>query len=150
VVFRVSQDRSVVPAWIRHRLQHWAKEFSVAASAAAPADGEAPVSLPFVPPSQLPWDPHGRMWYLKASRDAVRKEPALQRFHEFLKEQTETGLIVRQEAVSMLPPLLLGVQPAHHVLDMCAAPGSKTTQLLGDLHAGEQRGGNDLAFKQPT
>lgn len=43
------------------------------------------------------------------------------------------GDIVRQEAVSMLPPLLLDVQPEHQVLDMCAAPGSKTTQLLEDL-----------------
>ena len=91
VVFRVSQDRSVVPAWIRHRLQHWAQEFNVraASASASAADGEEAASsaaaAAFVPPSQLPWDPRGRMWYLKASRDAVRKDPALQRFHEFLK-----------------------------------------------------------------
>lgn len=33
----------------------------------------------------------------------------------------------------MLPPLLLDVQPSHTVLDICAAPGSKTSQLLEDV-----------------
>jgi 16S rRNA C967 or C1407 C5-methylase (RsmB/RsmF family) len=49
------------------------------------------------------------------------------------------GAITRQEAVSMIPPLLLAVEPAHRVLDMCAAPGSKTFQLLEMLHV--QAGG---------
>lgn len=35
----------------------------------------------------------------------------------------------------MLPPLFLDVQPQHTVLDMCAAPGSKTTQIIEFLHA---------------
>ncbi|KIJ57652.1 hypothetical protein HYDPIDRAFT_64011, partial [Hydnomerulius pinastri MD-312] len=35
----------------------------------------------------------------------------------------------------MLPPLFLDVQPHHKVIDMCAAPGSKTAQLLEALHA---------------
>lgn len=59
------------------------------------------------------------------------------------------GNVSRQEAVSMIPPLLLDVK-AHHwyvvdepsrlpgisahkaarVLDMCASPGSKTAQML--------------------
>ena len=34
------------------------------------------------------------------------------------------------------PRLLLLLQPHHRVLDMCAAPGSKTFQLLEALHAG--------------
>lgn len=36
----------------------------------------------------------------------------------------------------MIPPLLLGIEPHHKVLDMCAAPGSKTGQLLELLHEG--------------
>jgi NOL1/NOP2/sun family putative RNA methylase len=42
-----------------------------------------------------------------------------------------TGAIYLQELVSMLPPLLLReeLEEAHMVLDGCAAPGSKTTQL---------------------
>lgn len=35
----------------------------------------------------------------------------------------------------MLPPLLLDVQPHHLVFDMCAAPGSKTAQLLEMLYS---------------
>jgi 16S rRNA C967 or C1407 C5-methylase (RsmB/RsmF family) len=35
----------------------------------------------------------------------------------------------------MLPPLLLDVKPHHKVLDMCAAPGSKTAQIVELLHA---------------
>ncbi|MBU1111666.1 MAG: NOL1/NOP2/sun family putative RNA methylase [Nanoarchaeota archaeon] len=39
------------------------------------------------------------------------------------------GKIYIQEAVSMLPPLVLQPQPGDIVLDMCASPGSKTTQM---------------------
>ena len=35
-----------------------------------------------------------------------------------------------QEAVSMIPPMVLDVQPGQRVLDLCAAPGSKTAQLI--------------------
>jgi len=35
----------------------------------------------------------------------------------------------------MLPAMALGVKPHHTVLDLCAAPGSKTMQLLEFLHA---------------
>lgn len=56
-------------------------------------------------------------------------------FHSCLLEHTEIGTIDRQEAVSMLPVLFLDVQPAQHVLDMCASPGSKTTQVIDFLLA---------------
>ena len=49
--------------------------------------------------------------------------------------QTENGNLNRQEAVSMLPPLLLDIQSHHKILDMCASPGSKTSQLIEFLHA---------------
>lgn len=39
------------------------------------------------------------------------------------------GKIYLQSLSSMLPPLALAVQPGQDVLDMCAAPGGKTTQL---------------------
>lgn len=38
----------------------------------------------------------------------------------------------------MIPPLLLDVKPGHVVLDLCAAPGSKSAQLLEMLHQGEE------------
>ena len=46
----------------------------------------------------------------------------------------EGGHITRQEAVSMIPPLLLDVKPHHRVMDLCAAPGSKTAQIIEQLH----------------
>ena len=39
------------------------------------------------------------------------------------------GYIYIQEAVSMIPPLVLDPKAEELVLDMCAAPGSKTTQI---------------------
>jgi 16S rRNA C967 or C1407 C5-methylase (RsmB/RsmF family) len=45
----------------------------------------------------------------------------------------ETGRITRQEAVSMIPVLALGVEAGDMVLDMCASPGSKTTQISEHL-----------------
>ena len=46
----------------------------------------------------------------------------------------ETGRITRQEAASMLPVRLLRTKPEVLSLDLCAAPGSKTTQLGERLH----------------
>lgn len=39
------------------------------------------------------------------------------------------GLIFMQEASSMIPPIVLDVKENMNVLDMAAAPGSKTTQI---------------------
>lgn len=39
------------------------------------------------------------------------------------------GYIYVQEAASMIPPVVLDPQPGDLVLDMCASPGSKTSQM---------------------
>ncbi len=39
------------------------------------------------------------------------------------------GKIYVQEAASMIPPLILKPKPGDALLDLCAAPGSKTTQM---------------------
>lgn len=41
-----------------------------------------------------------------------------------------------QEVVSAIPALVLNVGPGHTVLDMCAAPGSKTLQVLDAMLSG--------------
>jgi len=41
----------------------------------------------------------------------------------------QLGFCYVQEAASMIPPIVLNPKPGDVVLDMCAAPGSKTTQL---------------------
>lgn len=39
------------------------------------------------------------------------------------------GYFYVQEAASMIPPIALGPKPGEVILDMCASPGSKTTQI---------------------
>jgi len=46
----------------------------------------------------------------------------------------ETGRLTRQESVSMIPAIALDAQPGDLVLDMCASPGSKTTQIAEHLN----------------
>ncbi|KAF9788609.1 cytosine-5--methyltransferase [Thelephora terrestris] len=87
------------------------------------------------PPKQIPWYPDGLAWQFNVPKKVLRKNPEFKKFHSFLVYETEVGNISRQEAVSMLPPLFLQVEPHHKVMDMCAAPGSKTAQLLEALHA---------------
>ena len=86
------------------------------------------------PPKHLPWYPDKLAWQLDFSRNQLRKIDYLKDLHEFMKRETDVGAITRQEAVSMIPPMFLDVKPHHRVLDMCAAPGSKTFQLLEALH----------------
>lgn len=61
-----------------------------------------------------------------ASRSQLKSRPELNKVHKFLVLCNECGLLTRQEFVSMLPPAFLGAQRGEVVLDMCAAPGSKT------------------------
>ncbi|CAF4011319.1 unnamed protein product [Rotaria sp. Silwood2] len=88
-------------------------------------------------PKELVWYPGSLAWQLNLSRSKLRSFPELQKLKEFLYEQTEHGNISRQEAVSMIPPLVLDIQPHHKILDMCAAPGSKTAQIIECLHRDE-------------
>ncbi len=61
-------------------------------------------------------------WYRgKPENDAVKS--LMQALHE-------TGRITRQEAASMLPILVAELGQGELVLDLCAAPGSKTTQAM--------------------
>lgn len=59
--------------------------------------------------------PNGFAWQLKAPRQAIRKQDQFKKFQHFLVHEADVGNISRQEAVSMIPPLLLDVQPHHYV-----------------------------------
>ncbi|KAG2790560.1 hypothetical protein JG687_00000380 [Phytophthora cactorum] len=100
-------------------------------------DGLVVDDEPVEPISSMPWYPDNRGFTWSVERRRVRKLPILKEFQSWLVELSNSGSITRQEAVSMIPPLVLGVDPHHKVLDMCAAPGSKTSQLLESLHSQE-------------
>ena len=63
----------------------------------------------------LPWEPNG---YLLAAESDAGALP----LHE-------AGAYYVQEPSAMIPAAVLGVQPGETVLDLCAAPGGKSTQL---------------------
>ena len=90
------------------------------------------------PPKPIEWFPEKLAWAMTTPKNIIRKFPPFASFQKFLVSETSVGNISRQEIVSMIPPLLLDIQPGHTVLDMCAAPGSKSAQLIELLHAGEE------------
>ncbi|XP_011305094.1 tRNA (cytosine(34)-C(5))-methyltransferase [Fopius arisanus] len=98
-----------------------------------------PEEEPKVKPHCLPFYPEGLAWQLQLTRKDIRRSEAYFRLHNFLIAETSSGSISRQEVVSMIPPLVLDVRPEHRVLDMCAAPGSKTAQLIEMIHSDESR-----------
>lgn len=64
----------------------------------------------------LEWVPYGFR--------VIKKSHNLGSSHEFLQ-----GYYYLQNVASMLPALILDPKPSELVIDMCAAPGSKATQL---------------------
>ena len=73
----------------------------------------------------VPWfNGPGSAWEFPFNRGSAEGKT-----REILVALHETGRITRQEVVSMIPVLALQVTPGELVLDMCASPGSKTTQI---------------------
>jgi 16S rRNA C967 or C1407 C5-methylase (RsmB/RsmF family) len=99
---------------------------------------------------QVQWMlPQLHVWQVVTDSITLAREPALSRLSDYLRREVALGHIVRQEMASMLPALLLNVQAHHTVLDVCAAPGSKTEQLLYlmDQHfqsIGGNKNGNEI------
>ncbi|KAG5673382.1 hypothetical protein PVAND_003438 [Polypedilum vanderplanki] len=86
-------------------------------------------------PKNLPWYPNELAWELQISRKDIRRSEKLFKLHNFLIAETKSGNISRQEVVSMIPPLLLNVKSHHKCIDLCASPGSKTSQIIEALHS---------------
>ena len=79
---------------------------------------------------------------LKCSTDET-----LRHTQKWLVRHNSTGVLTRQAVDSMVPAAILGVEPHHRVLDLCASPGSKTTQALElRFFAPTRRGPNDSRF----
>lgn len=82
-----------------------------------PLKGAIP-ALPFVG-EPVPWEPMG-YYYDPDSR------PGLHPYHE-------AGVYYLQEASAMASAALLEPQPGEIILDLCAAPGGKSTQIAGRM-----------------
>ena len=83
-----------------------------------PLKGDAP-AMDFAG-ENVPWEPMG-YYYDPETR------PGLHPYHE-------AGVYYLQEASAMAPVALLDPQPGERVLDLCAAPGGKTTQIAGRMN----------------
>ncbi len=71
----------------------------------------------------------GSAWKLPFDRGKIEGEQRI-----ILSSLHETGRLTRQEAVSMIPAIVLEAKPGEIILDMCASPGSKTTQISENLN----------------
>ena len=69
--------------------------------------------------SPVPWEPDG-FYYEEELRPG--RHP-----------RHEAGMYYIQEASAMVPAVLCGAQPGERVLDLCAAPGGKSTKLGASL-----------------
>ncbi|MEM1657744.1 MAG: RsmB/NOP family class I SAM-dependent RNA methyltransferase [Candidatus Jordarchaeales archaeon] len=58
------------------------------------------------------------------------------------------GYVYVQEGGSMIPPLFLELRPEDYVLDLCAAPGSKTTQMAQLMRNEGVIIANDVSLKR--
>jgi 16S rRNA C967 or C1407 C5-methylase (RsmB/RsmF family) len=85
-----------------------------------------------------PWCPEA--WTSGTFRAGLKSSDPFKHLHRFLVRASETGAVSRQELVSMVPAIVLDVKPGNWVLDMCAAPGSKSLQILEFLDKNKERG----------
>ena len=89
---------------------------------------------------KISWYPGDLVWELNLDKSKLKRTKLLDKVHEYMQKASDAGLITRQELVSMIPPLLLDVKSTDIIFDMCAAPGSKTAQLLELLYSEESEG----------
>lgn len=111
-------------------------------SEAIPSDSDASheFHVDIQPPQPISWYPFDLAWHFAESKKQLRSSRAMRHLKHFLNVESEIGNISRQESVSMVPPLLLDVHKDHTVLDMCASPGSKSSQILEVLNAYNSEG----------
>ncbi|MDO4942504.1 MAG: RsmB/NOP family class I SAM-dependent RNA methyltransferase [Lachnospiraceae bacterium] len=90
----------------------------------------SPVSL-----EEVPWCRTG-FYY-----DGEQEQPAKHPYYH-------AGLYYIQEPSAMLPATLLPIEPGDKVLDLCAAPGGKSTQIAGRLQGKGLLVSNDISVSR--
>ena len=90
---------------------------------------------------EIEWCPNG--WIMPWIRGNIPPE-----HRKLFIALHETGRITRQEAVSMIPSLLLDIQENQIILDMCASPGSKSTHIAEILQGTGVVIANDVSKKR--
>jgi len=83
---------------------------------------------------RVPWA-GPNVWQIAADSATLARNTGLESLSKLLLREVSLGHVVRQELASMIPAIMLQVESHHNVLDVCAAPGSKTEQLLCLLNA---------------
>eukprot|EP00039_Didymoeca_costata_P002150 m.57832 g.57832 ORF g.57832 m.57832 type:complete len:505 (-) comp11136_c0_seq2:118-1632(-) len=115
-------------------------------------------------PQPIAWMGYGKAWRLGSGQVALRDAPAdshLGKLAAWLRKATAYGCVVRQEEASMVPVALLSAveeskntkSMAINVADVCASPGSKTTQLVDAFLANGSSGvlmANDADLKRAS
>ena len=84
-------------------------------------------------------------WFPDAYKMPWQRGSIPEQFRDLYIALHETGRITRQEAASMLPVLCLQPESNERVLDMCAAPGSKTTQIAERMNDSGVLVANDVS-----
>jgi multisite-specific tRNA:(cytosine-C5)-methyltransferase len=99
--------------------------------------------------ARLSWSVDGNAWqWNEISRTHVRKDPDFIKLKKWFMDHEAVGTLTRQEAVSMIPPIVLDPQPGDLVLDMCAAPGSKTCQMIEAIQGSGVVVASDVEWKR--
>lgn len=89
---------------------------------------------PFVQ-EQVPWTEKGRYY------DSEQVQPSKHPYYY-------AGLYYIQEPSAMIPASLLPVQPGDRVLDLCAAPGGKATEIAAKLQGQGMLLANDISVSR--
>jgi NOL1/NOP2/sun family putative RNA methylase len=87
----------------------------------------------------VPWTENG--FYYELSKQDSQIRPSKHPFYY-------AGLYYLQEASAMTPAAMLPVEPGDRVLDLCAAPGGKSTELAAKLAGKGMLVSNDISYSR--